>query len=429
MRNVRLSATARVAAITAVVGATGGGAAAILIPVTQGATRSAPSTTIAAGAGTLPAPAGAPRAPVVRVAPARPEPTRAGSILLRTSGPVQIQARTPDPAGGPDWAVRVFRADRTFRAGGRVHVASRARCAQLGRIHRGRFGWLDGQGTWRPVRPSLFASPTQCGSRLPDLGGEPALEVVQPVTGATGPTPRVASTVAWGRLGTAAEDVHVTVDGRTFEGAAGADRIVLRVVRPAGGTPRAAVRLRYAGGGAKRVTAGGDPGAVLAARAADPRGGPPFGLTASRGGGGWCLGQVGRIVDSRVGSIDFRFGTFRARGPGDCARRPSADPPVVEVSGGGDLGDDPVYEEGAPAARGVARRTVPGLTWVAGRARDDVRSITFRTTHDVRTIVPQGPSRSYLVVYDGQFPSGTNEELLRFADGHTERRRLALDVY
>jgi hypothetical protein len=439
------------------VGLLGGGVAALTLPdegdagAANAAARgaAAATTTGAAAPGPSPATGGAaasavPPAPAVpppagdagkvrRVAAARPQPRNAGAVLLRLRGPMRVVVRRPDPAGGPEWAVRVFRADRTFhdaQDGNRLHTIGRNTCVQLGRIHRGRFGWLDGGGTFRPVRPSLFASPTKCGSRRADLGGRPYLDALQTLTGTSGATPHLAAAVVWGRVGPAARDVRLSVGGRAAPSAATADGVVLDV-RPADGdVPSAEMQATYPARGTRSAKAGGGTGAVLAVRTADPRGGPAYGLSASRANGRWCMGRVGRVADGRVGTIDYRFGTFRQFPPQGCGGRALRDPLVLDqMSGGEDLGDDPIYTEGAPRAQGTARRSAPGLTWTAGQVGADVRSITFRTPHDVRTLAPSAIGNAFLVVYDGQFPSGRSEMVLGLADGRKARRPLHLGVY
>ncbi|MEV4419145.1 hypothetical protein AB0L40_04110 [Patulibacter sp. NPDC049589] len=370
---------------------------------------------------------------VRRVVAARPEPTRSGAIHLRVRGTIRVEARVADPGGGPAWAVRVFDADRTFdEADGTTRTIGHNRCAQLGRIHRGRFGWLDGEGTFRPTRPSLFTSETVCGSRRPDVNSRPRAEVLRTTSGLRSAEPHLAATVLWGRLGPAAGDVDVRFGARRDATTAGPDGVVLRVGSPDLDPRTVSVTARYGRG--TRVEAA-DPGGLaarLAVRAADPAGGMPYGLSAARGSGGaWCVGPVGRVVDGRSGTLNFRLGTFtehtgRAFGCAGGARDGRAVP--VQSSGGEDLGAEPMYAEGAPAPGRVARRTPPGLAWTAGQARADVRSLTFRTPSDVRTLNPAGPAHAFLVVYAGRFPAGSSELVATLRSGKEQRSPLFLDV-
>jgi hypothetical protein len=347
---------------------------------------------------------------------------------------MRVVATVPDPGGGPRWAVRVFDAQRTHDADGPTKVIGRNRCAQLGRVHRGRFGWLDGSGTFRPTRPSLHTSLTECGSRRADLRRRPETEVVRTTTGLRGTRPRLAATVLWGRLGRGAQDVDVRFGARRDSRTQGRDRVVLRVGSPDLDPRTVSVTTRYAPKG--RLIEAADPGgpaALLAVRVADPSGGPAYGLAAARrGDGSWCVGPVGRVVDGRSGTMNFRLGTFTEHSGRRfaCQGRPGDRRPVpVQSSGGEDLGDDPSYSEAAPRPGRVARRVAAGVTWTAGQARADVRSLTFRTPRDVRTLVPSGPARAFLVVYDGQFPAGRSELVATLESGRQEREPLFLSVY
>ena len=53
-----------------------------------------------------------------------------------------------------------------------------------------------------------------------------------------------------------------------------------------------------------------------------------------------------------------------------------------------------------------------------------MREITIQTPRDVRTLRPAGPSRAFLVVYDGEFFSGNHMLTARFADGTTHTRTM-----
>ncbi|MGX6449051.1 hypothetical protein ACVU7I_13440, partial [Patulibacter sp. S7RM1-6] len=377
---------------------------------------------------------------VVREARALPEPTGPGPLHLRLHGQPRIEARTADPARGPDWAVRVFLADRTFTEDGRTRVIGRNRCVQLGRIHRGRFGWVDGSGVFRPSRISLFHTPTHCGSRRDDLGGHPHVEALTLTSGLQTASPHLAATVLWGMVGAAGRDVRTVLAGRTQRGADGRHGVVLRVAAPGTRPPGSAYAVTYPRDGAAthRVVHRASTPARIAVRAPAPAGGVPYGLPMARDAGGWCVGQPGRIVEGRVGTVDFTEGTFReatestVRSVGGCGHRSprlTRKLPVTATSGGEDLGGEPDAVRGQPDPTHVARRTLPGLSWFAGRARDDVASITFRTPRNVRTVVPSGPARAYLVVLDGVFTSGETRMTYRFTDGTETTQRFLTAPY
>lgn len=414
----------------------------------------------------------APSAPVVRTAAAKSDPQHAGAIHLRTRGPVVVAAQVKDVAGGPNWAVRVFEADRTYVDRGKTKTIGRTRCVQLGRIHEGRFGWLDGYGTFRPARISLFGSPTTCGSRRDDLGGKPQIEALHPIVGLGGDTPQLASTVAWGIAGPAAKVVRPSVDGKEREGVFGKDHVILYVGPPSLNATRATVAVRYADG--KRVDTDRTRSAGLldamdspsmakslpskqrkrflqqaaarrrarpslstpvfvAARAADPLGGLPYGLPGVRGPKEMCVGYPGRIIGDQVGSVHFGQGTFveAAVRTMQCPSRGTLTRkrPTTGSSGGADLGQEPMNVAGAPVPQRVARRALPGLRWFSGQAAPDVESITFKTPRDVRTIVPGSPAHAYLVVYDGTFASGTLRTIARFKDGTTSTSSFPLGEF
>lgn len=430
----------RVAIAAGTIGVLGGAVAAVAIPDDAPPASAKPSVR---------------RAPVERVAAARPEPSAPGTVRLRVIDRPTIAVRVADPAGGPDWAVRVFEADRTFRdrrtRPSRIRVAGRSRCVQLGRIHRGRFGWLDGTGSFRPTRPSLFGGPAHCGSRREDLGREPFVEGFHPTVGLGSPSAQLASTVVWGIAGPAARRVQLRVAGASLRPERGAAGAFLAVGDHRLDAGRTSAVVDYPTGPAVDTAAphredwAGLPAAVrqrieraqrqaapspstetkVVARAADPNGGLPYGLAAAEGQSGWCVGNPGRVIDDRVGSVDFRRGTFTEIRPswrsclgfGPLSRRV----PVGIARGGADLGQEPMWVEDDPVPGRVARRTLPGLTWLAGRARDDVRSVTLRSPRDVRTLVPDGDAHVFLVVYDGSFPAGRLETTATFADGKTAR--------
>lgn len=91
------------------------------------------------------------------------------------------------------------------------------------------------------------------------------------------------------------------------------------------------------------------------------------------------------------------------------------------ISGNGAPGVEP----GADPQHGrTARRTLPGLTTYAGRARRDVRWVTIATTRDVRTLVPSKRAQAVLAVYDGSFPTGETVFTSTLRDGATDRLAL-----
>jgi hypothetical protein len=114
---------------------------------------------------------------------------------------------------------------------------------------------------------------------------------------------------------------------------------------------------------------------------------------------------ISQVVDGRLAYVDedtatvhFGAGTFATGTGGQLARRTVA---TIEVSG---AGDGPQQPQGSPSPAQIARRTLPGRTFITGHVRADVRSITLSTPRDVRTLTPIGGT--YLAVYDGAFYGG-----------------------
>lgn len=381
----------------------------------------------------------APRREPVRVAAATPPPKSTAMVQLRRTGPITVVARTTDPDGGPEWVVRSFLADRLAERDGKTHVISRARCVQLGRMHRGTFGWIDDRGTFRPATISMVGAPIDCGSRTPDLRRDPFFSAFRRlVTPADGGPPKLGRTVAWGYAGAAARRVDVrTADRRAVGGASGPMNVVLHVIDEDTESSRMTMTVEYASGkpvvragswtarleaersrGAKHRPDYTKP-AIVAARAADPNGGLPYGIAALPAvGGGWCVrSQPGRVVEDRVGHVDFGRGTISEDQVSslDCQslRYLSRKQPIGAGSGG-DGSADPASD---PGHGRVARRTQPGTTYFGGPALPDVQTITLKSPRDVRTIVPSSPAHAYLVVYDGLFTAGEMRITSTFGDG------------
>jgi hypothetical protein len=157
----------------------------------------------------------------------------------------------------------------------------------------------------------------------------------------------------------------------------------------------------------------------LEARAPDPTGGLAWGIMASRSTkGGFCTWDVGRVVGSRVGQVDYDLDTFKDSGILPCLegmRLTRRMPLAFGLSG---YGTAPEEEQGADPQPGrIALRTLPGRIVIDGLAKSDVRQITIRTTRDVRTIVPSPRAHAFIVVYDGGVPTGDTVFTVTFADG------------
>lgn len=117
-------------------------------------------------------------APVPPPGPLAPESVRrvkTGAVGEKTDFELRVRKGTmrhvdrQDPDGGPAWRLRTFVADRivkpSARRKGMDPQIGTSRCAQLGRLHDGRFGWLDSDGTFRPVAPGYRGAPVRCTPR------------------------------------------------------------------------------------------------------------------------------------------------------------------------------------------------------------------------------------------------------------------------
>jgi hypothetical protein len=377
--------------------------------------------------------AGDPRAP--SEAPPRRDVRGFRQSWLKATGPVRIEARAPDPRGGPPFAVRVFaaqdmveRRDGTLKPGGKPD-----RCAQLGRIHRGRFGWIDGRNVFRPAGIVSRAAPILCGSPAADLGREPLVEVLNRMTDATRSAARPIQSVVWGFAGADGE-VGLRIDGRrravprTRNGA-----VLVPLVGGLDRRPAVSARARYPGG-PPIVTdlgfrAAGKRSPTLEYSVPDPNGGLPWGVVAAPvDGGGWCVSAVGRVVGERVTDLyDGALGTFRdasrahGRGCRHLATSPTLRRPLALSFhlGAGGGGEQP---RGAVARRARIERRVTGSQAVfSGIAHPDVESVTVTSPTAVRTMVPSPRAHAIVLVEEGGGGAGTLELSARMRDGTVHR--------
>ncbi len=375
---------------------------------------------------------------------------------IRAVGPSTLEARTPDPLGGPDWVVRVTTTRTTLpEANGATHTDPAQRCAQLGRVYQGRFGWIDGGGTFRPVAVGSLAAPTLCGPPRPQLGAQPQLQAFTRIANPASATARPLQSLVWGLTGSDTS-ATVRIDGRSTTVAPTADGAFVLPAAAAPTRPDVRLTVSYHGGNpvtvdssyradAERYGAGlahlpagkgrhraatlsPDASAVVDARYPDPQGGPAYGFLAIRCGRGWCPSEVGRVVGQRVGSTQDLLGIFTDAGPspnfGPASSNPQPTPrrpltfDTVEVAGdatGGLLAP----ASGDPAAGD--QRTQPGTTFIEGVADPSVRSVTIASPRDVRTVVPSPRVHAFAAIYDGRFATGRITMTARLANGRTYR--------
>lgn len=422
-----------IALVTLCVGAATGLLAAVIIP----------DATTAPSARPFAAPSES-----LKLAPARTRergPTSPSSIYLRAHpGTIRVEARHRDPSGGPDWVVRIFEADRmiqpSIRRPGSDGVISVGLCAQLGREVDGRFGWIDGTNTFRPVSTAAFTgTPALCGSRKLDARKLPELRATTLVDRPRSLEPALRGTVIWGLVGRKVTRTTLTAAGRTTQiDQTGPHGAFLRLEGPSSRIVGAALHVQYPDGKtvARLDGVGGEipgrrrsrdleivPGSSrVIARTFDPGGGPSWGARAAQTmDGGWCLGPAGHLVGDRIGEIEEPLGTLvelpETSFPNGCdaQAQPGLAMPVQYVASTGSYTDVPQLDPG----RG-SLRLEPGRSFIWGRAAANVELITISTARDVRTVEPSGPARGFIVVYDGTGFGGDITITAHFDDGREQ---------
>jgi hypothetical protein len=389
---------------------------------------------------------GTPAPPRITVLPPRHHKLSPGEIRLApVKGAVAIELRVADPKGGPPFAIRVFRAVRrvpTIR-GNHGRILGHDLCAQLGRVYRGRFGWIDALNRFRPIGFNYEDAPLQCGERWVDSRSEPVLTRTTLITDPLKNTAAPTESMVWGMGGSLLRSVAFNGAGIQGPPAKPSRRGAFVAFADLNGPSKVSATFAYSGRPAKTLSL--DParpspvtpplnryehGTVfgserLEARAPDPTGGLAWGIMASRSTkGGYCAWDVGRVVGSRVGQVNYDLDTFRDAGILPCLQRVQLTrerPLAFGLAGFGAPGE----ELGADPQPGrIALRTLPGRVVIDGLARPDVREITIRTTRDVRTIVPSPRAHAFIVVYDGLFPSGEIVFTVTFTAGTHQTQKM-----
>jgi hypothetical protein len=423
------SLTATLAAGVAV-----GGAAAVLLPSANGTPSDPPYRAPSAPLTIKTTPAergpGAPRGP--RVAP----------------GTKRLVARTPDPAGGPGWAVQIYGSfTGSKRAGSR---APDMWCAQLVRIVDGRVGWIDGTNTFRPL-------PTQISDQAPEQCLSPRWQRTRTTVGTftslegvSTPTPRALGGVVWAFSLDRITAPRLVVDGRRVRVRPSGRHSAFISFFPPARRLSTTLSVRLPGGRRQRAVDTSSPwgmpmgtrnrhpaervrpkSEVVLARTADPGGGPSWGVVSwRRQSGRWCAALTGQIVAGRVGRINARAGTFTAFNPdaetaacpvNNGATAPTRSKPVTLSSDGWGVTSE------QPGSTERALRLQSGRVVLVGRALPGVRSVTVTTSTSVRTVIPTGPAHAFLLAYDTgpgwMFGIGEAraEVTARYADGRTKR--------
>ncbi len=352
---------------------------------------------------------------------------------------VRVALRIPDPAGGPDWALKAFDAERlTLDAPARTlagaKVIGRNRCVQLGRMQDGAFGWVYADGRFRRVPTGSEFGLVQCtGFKRPSLSAQlkTTLDLANPAE------PKLSRAVVWG-IAPKATAVTVTGTGRADGAATIAEDAFLKLGDPAAKAgPDARVE---AGGHRLRLGPTGPhfppsfkikfptpiPGSErIEARAPDPAGGPGWGLLVAQTREGVpCVAQPAQVAGDRAGSIDLRLALFSGGAgvsPSSCRplqTKPDPKRPCDIGWGGGNAEELEGGDAFARRAR-TERRLLSGRTQVYGQCSDQVDRITVRTPRDIRTLVPSAVGHAFLAVYDGDFPAGKLQITAHLKNGKT----------
>jgi hypothetical protein len=300
--------------------------------------------------------------------------------LVKTAHVEPISARDPT-SGAPPWAVRIARSETGLI------------CTTAGQIDGGRFGVIGLDGRFRELSPEFTDG---CGAQRP------------------GHTSLIGARVFYSPSDAA---VRTVVDGFSGPGLVGA------VLQPAYGRPR---NLAVASDGAFVGVFAGYPedlGARVVLRFRDGHseahdlGRSPFVVPDPYGGSAW---SPSAFQMSGAGSVCVSFGSIRQ------ARTRVSGPPVCGLRRGRDY-----YffaaRRFAPGDRrggnfeGFDWGHHPARTVVWGEAGSGVKSVSVDGPGGVRR-VPIMLSRAFLTIYRGSVNAARLTVVVRFRDGHVERR-------
>jgi hypothetical protein len=324
----------------------------------------------------------------------------------------RILKQVEDPKGGAPWAIRAYETDYRTRTG----EPRTSTCYQLGRVHDGRVGWIDAEGTFTPTPVTGI-----CMSAAQLHNIRAFAHRVTTVTGEAKPD----ETATWGIAEPGATELTLDREPSFAPGEA-----FLRV-KP-GDAPRIErTRVRFADGTVKdndpfqgypgeRIVPGSQ---QVAAVTPDPAGGPPWALMTVRGErGSTCISGPGRLAGNHLGSIDPQFDIlvidpFELRA--NCKRKKPtrAFPMRLDTMIAGVQPD--------PEGRNQLR-VIDGRIVFSGTVHPDVRTVTITTPRDVRTLVPTR-AHAIIAVYAGLFPGGKATATARFDDGTEVTRSLYVE--
>lgn len=346
-----------------------------------------------------------------------------GTYPRRRGRDVRVVARTPDPYGGPDWAVRLFTADAQYSSAKRPPRRVRQTCAQVGRILRGTFVWIHPHQERARGVPAATTATTVCTGR----GRAVVLGALRlPAAADPGSNPQISATVVWGispRPGTRAAlrspedalELPALREGARLRVLRG-DLDVGRRTATADGTPvpagidNAQVEFpQFPGarvpGGRVRDDLGVTAGLRVAAVVATPSAGRPTLLATARtpGSGAPCFAVLDRIVG---GEPVRAAGTTGALEPSSALCQTAFDVPAggwTFLNGGASSGGE---DRGGERRRLRELRTLAGSSTQAWAFPRDVTEVDIEDPLGVRTIrtVPLGRVSVVYVARAGDLP-------------------------
>jgi hypothetical protein len=333
---------------------------------------------------------------------------------------VKIVRTAEDPTGGPAWALRSWTAQLKDRGRVSAGTSHELRCYEAGLpAPGGGLRWPLTGGRTRAL--GLGQGDALCNDARSLAAGPTGPLVRTLVDGAGSADPRPVRVVVAGLLGAGVRSAQLLGAGAPRDLALGRDGTFLMILGPEQSGRRLSVRTVRIDGSVAVSHADGIAGPCrlldgASVRVADPDGAAPWAAGSSGAGTRQCR-FVSQLVDGRLAWVDEENATVRF-GPGSFATgdlRPTRHvAATIELTGPG-AGPQLRPQQDSPSPAQVARRTLPGRTFITGQVRPDVRSLTLRTPRDVRTLTPVGGT--YLAVYDGAFYGGEITVTAHLRDG------------
>jgi len=363
--------------------------------------------------------------------PAYREPAPAAQITPPSEGTpiaatLKESVRASDPAGGPPWVLRSWRA--ILRASGSTASGHGVLqyCFHFGVIDKGRLV-LPRTGAAPvplnpPGHPSSESNEERCNSTEVLTRNATHFSVESYLADPYAYSPAVVRTLVSGQAPIGS--THATLIGAGAPRALTLDANDAFLIVLPGRYWANRLHLAYALDGrtyglpARSGMSQRGPGLRPEARAPDPDGGAPWGF-AELGG---SFNGFGRIVEGRIVDIEEARGTV-TDGPGffeEGAGLHLGRTPQVQFHEQGVEEDEGIAGHVAPLTRAeIERRTLPGRTVITGIALPDVVSVTLTTPSDVRTLRPSDRHHVIIAVYPGVFYQANPTATILLRDGQT----------